>query len=171
LPVLAAVLLVLAAAVVWQIFLKKKVAPTTAPQKSIAVLPFEDLSQSKNNEYYWDFARAEKEYKLAIELNPGYATARQYYGFFLADLGRHEEARKILNDSIEYSKENYVPSTAIAWIFSALGEKEQAFARLEQAFRERDPYLIMYLKTVHMFNPLRSDPRYGALLRRIGLEK
>jgi serine/threonine protein kinase/Tfp pilus assembly protein PilF len=45
-------------------------------------------------EYDWDFVGAEKEFKLAIELNPAYATAHQWYGELLSDLGRHEEAIK-----------------------------------------------------------------------------
>jgi predicted nucleic acid-binding protein len=86
-------------------------------------------------------------------------------------MGKREEARKILNNIIEYSKGNYIPSVAIASVFSALGEKEQAFAWLEKAVRERDPFLLMFLKTLHRFDPVRSDPRYVALLRKIGLEK
>jgi hypothetical protein len=86
-------------------------------------------------------------------------------------MGKREEARKILNNIIEYSKGNYVPADYIASVFSALGEKEQAFTWLEKACRERDPLLLMFLKPLHRFDPLRSDPRYAALLRKIGLEK
>jgi serine/threonine protein kinase/tetratricopeptide (TPR) repeat protein len=43
-------------------------------------------------DYDWDFVNAEKEFKLAIELNPGYATAHQWYAELLSHLGRHEEA-------------------------------------------------------------------------------
>jgi serine/threonine protein kinase/tetratricopeptide (TPR) repeat protein len=43
-------------------------------------------------DYDWDFVNAEKEFKRAIELNPGYATAHQWYAELLSHLGRHEEA-------------------------------------------------------------------------------
>jgi len=43
-------------------------------------------------EYEWDFAAAEKSYQRAIELNPNYATSHHWYGLFLNQLGRHEEA-------------------------------------------------------------------------------
>jgi eukaryotic-like serine/threonine-protein kinase len=43
-------------------------------------------------EYDWDFVGSEKEFKLAIELNPGYATSHQWYGELLSALDRHEEA-------------------------------------------------------------------------------
>ena len=44
--------------------------------------------------YDWDFITAEREYKRAIELNPNYATARQWYSEYLSSMGRHEEAIK-----------------------------------------------------------------------------
>lgn len=40
----------------------------------------------------WDWPAAEAEYTRAIELNPGYATARQWYSLFLASMGRTDEA-------------------------------------------------------------------------------
>ncbi|MBD0326711.1 MAG: tetratricopeptide repeat protein, partial [Pyrinomonadaceae bacterium] len=42
--------------------------------------------------FEWDWAGAESEFKKAIELNPGYATAHQWYGVYLSEMGRHEEA-------------------------------------------------------------------------------
>ena len=50
------------------------------------------LAAVKEN-YEWDWPGAEQEYKRAIELNPGYGTAHQWYGELLSgELGRHEEA-------------------------------------------------------------------------------
>jgi hypothetical protein len=86
-------------------------------------------------------------------------------------MGKREEARKILNNLLAYSKENHVPSSFMALVFSTLGEKDQTFAWLERAFRERDSSLLEFLKTDHRFDPVRSDPRYAALLHKIGLEK
>ncbi len=40
----------------------------------------------------WDWAGAEAEFKRALELNPNYATAHQWYGEFLASMGRSDEA-------------------------------------------------------------------------------
>jgi len=42
--------------------------------------------------YEWDWFCAEREYKLALELNPNYATAHHWYGEYLAIVGRFEEA-------------------------------------------------------------------------------
>jgi hypothetical protein len=49
-----------------------------------------------------------------------------------------------------------------------LGDKERALTYLEQAYEERDPALF-YLKVGPFFNPLRAEPRFQALLRRVNL--
>jgi len=54
LPALGLIFLVIGAIVIWKIFPKKEVTPAASDNKSIAVLPFEDLSQAKNNEYLCD---------------------------------------------------------------------------------------------------------------------
>jgi len=57
----------------------------------------------------------------------------------------------------------------IAAIYAALGEKEKAFEFLEKAFRERSPDLAHFLKADLRMDPLRSDPRFQNLLKRVGL--
>jgi hypothetical protein len=56
----------------------------------------------------------------------------------------------------------------MAEIFAQLGRKDEAFAWLEKAYEERS-FLMMYLKVAPKLDPLRSDPRYADLLRRVGL--
>jgi TolB-like protein/class 3 adenylate cyclase/Tfp pilus assembly protein PilF len=55
----------------------------------------------------------------------------------------------------------------IAVTYATIGETEEAFAWLERGYRERYPLMIM-LKAYPAFDPLRSDPRFQDLLRRIG---
>ena len=66
------------------------------------------------------------------------------------------------------SKRNHVEPTLIAVIYTDLGDKDQAFAWLEKAYQDRSPNLVG-LKSSVRWEPLRSDPRYGELLRRVGL--
>jgi tetratricopeptide (TPR) repeat protein len=42
--------------------------------------------------YGWNWEAAEEEYKRAIQLNPGYATAHQWYSYMASTRGRHDEA-------------------------------------------------------------------------------
>ena len=225
-----------------------------------------------NMHYDWDWLESERALKRAIELNPNYATAYQWYAFHLAALGRFDEAlakikraqeldplsrfinatvgrllylahrydqaidhyrklvemepnlaiahfrlgqsyeQKGMNEEaiaeflkaadlfkessdviIEYkkayavsgmrgywqikldlakeqSKQSYIPSYEIARLYAHLSKEDQAFEWIEKAYEERS-YELVYLKVDPSFDSLRSDPRFAALLKKIGLEK
>ena len=59
--------------------------------------------------------------------------------------------------------------TKFATVYAGLGEKDAAFDNLEKAVDERAD-CIPWIKADSKIDPLRSDPRYPALLRRVGLE-
>jgi TolB-like protein/Tfp pilus assembly protein PilF len=82
--------------------------------------------------------------------------------------GQKKEAQEILEKLQEKAKRTYVPAYDIAAVYVGLGEKAQAFEWLSKALEERSGFLI-YIKCDRRFDGLRSDPRYEALLKRIGL--
>jgi tetratricopeptide (TPR) repeat protein len=82
--------------------------------------------------------------------------------------GRREEAQKTLNELLELSKHEYVSPGQIGIIYIALGEKDKAFEYLEEANKVYDLNL-MRMKVERRFDPLRSDPRFDDLVKRIGL--
>ena len=82
--------------------------------------------------------------------------------------GQKKEAQEILEKLLEMSKRTYVPAYDVAAVYVGLGENAQAFEWLSKAFEERSGFLI-YINCDRRFDGLRSDPRYGALLKRIGL--
>jgi tetratricopeptide (TPR) repeat protein len=82
--------------------------------------------------------------------------------------GRRDQAQKILEELKRQSQHKHVAPTVMAAIYGALGDKTQAFALLNKAFNERDFILVM-LNVEPMFDPLRSDSRFGQLTRRVGL--
>lgn len=84
--------------------------------------------------------------------------------------GKPAAARKIVSQLLQMSNTRYVPSLYVAMVYTGLGDKEQAFAWFDRAYAERCDYLI-YLPTDPMADPLRSDPRFPALLDRLGLHK
>jgi TolB-like protein/DNA-binding winged helix-turn-helix (wHTH) protein/Tfp pilus assembly protein PilF len=85
-----------------------------------------------------------------------------------AAAGRREEARRLLDEVTRMSNKQYVPKTFFAYIYSMLGDKDRAFEMLENAYREHDSTLIG-LKTHPWLDPLREDPRFADLIRRVGL--
>jgi len=83
--------------------------------------------------------------------------------------GKREEVEKYLKRIIGESEKTYVSSTLIACIYGFLRDFDQAFSLLEEAYAERDNKL-QYLKVEPLFDPLRSDPRFKALLKRMNLD-
>jgi eukaryotic-like serine/threonine-protein kinase len=85
-----------------------------------------------------------------------------------AEAGQKSKALQTLSELENRSKQEPISKYQFALVLVGLGEKEEAFTALEQAFRERST-LLTYLKMDPRFDPLRSDRRYTDLLRRIGL--
>jgi len=83
--------------------------------------------------------------------------------------GKVPEARQALRDLLARSQHFHVPPYAIATIYAALGDKDQALAQLEQAYNQHS-FLLDFLKVDPELDPLRSDPRFQDLLRRMKLQ-
>ncbi|HXY30095.1 MAG TPA: protein kinase [Gemmatimonadaceae bacterium] len=86
----------------------------------------------------------------------------------LAPLGRREEAEAILARLDEESRHQYVRAEILAMGYGAIGDFDRAFESLERAFQARSAGL-MYLHVDPGYESLRGDPRFDALVRRIGL--
>jgi serine/threonine protein kinase/tetratricopeptide (TPR) repeat protein len=85
-----------------------------------------------------------------------------------AVLGKREEAEKDLNTLLQSSKEHYVTPLSIALIYVALGNKDKAFQWLDEAEKVHD--LNTYrIKQDFRSEPIRSDPRFANLIKRLGL--
>jgi serine/threonine protein kinase/tetratricopeptide (TPR) repeat protein len=89
-----------------------------------------------------------------------------YLGYALARAGQHDHARKTLQRLQELAGEKYVPALSTALVHLGLGETKPAMERLEKAYEDREPRMA-YLKVDPTFDPLRSDPRFQELLRRM----
>ncbi len=87
-----------------------------------------------------------------------------------ARAGDVEQSRRILADLGERSKRESVPLSYLAVAYASIGEKDTAFILLDRACASREPRLIS-LKVDPIFDPLRDDPRFKDLLRRVGLEQ
>ena len=85
------------------------------------------------------------------------------YGF----AGRKREANKILSELLRLEKQRYVTPMALTYVYIGLGKKDEALAWLEKGYEERSNHLA-FSKVSPTFDPLRSDPRFADLLRRVG---
>jgi serine/threonine protein kinase/tetratricopeptide (TPR) repeat protein len=83
-------------------------------------------------------------------------------GGIRAALTRYIEVRK------EQARHTYVDPTDIAGAYALLGEKDQAFAWLEKGLAEKSDGLL-FIKVLTDYDSLRSDPRYRAILAKMGL--
>jgi len=96
--------------------------------------------------------------------------------WFLASLGwayglggRTDEARAVLSELDAIRRERYVRSFYLAVVHTGLGELAEALDAFERAFEERDMYMVL-LNVDPMFDGLRSEPRFIALLKKVGFE-
>ena len=86
-----------------------------------------------------------------------------------ARAGRQEEALKLVEE-LKRFKEKFgiTPTFAFSWAYAGLDDKEQAFAWLERAYKERRQRMV-WLNVDAFLDPLRSDRRFHDLVRRVGL--
>lgn len=219
-------------------------------------------------DYDWDWSGSEKEYRLALQLNPDYSLAHHSYALLLSDLGRHDkaireiraardldpldprlaanvglifhradkheqaleelrkakdlypehgaiyeyeaivytdlgrfeeamaslqrcaditreeptsslafvyarfgkmkEAEVLIQRMIEESEKTYVPLSEFACIYGALGDLDRAISLLEKAYLKREK--LRTIKCDPWFDPLRADPRFKALIKKMKLD-
>lgn len=87
-----------------------------------------------------------------------------------AQADRRRDALRLLEELKRHKQTDYVPAAAFIFAYLGLGENEQAFVWLEQAYKEQSN-VLQTLKVLPFFDPIRSDPRFVDLLRRVGLDR
>ena len=106
------------------------------------------------------------EYQRAIALNDD-PVPQALLGHLYAKIGKKNEARQILQQLHESSKQHYVSPYLFAMIHIGLGDKNQAIDFLEKTYEDRDGYSIAFIKVDPFLDPLRSDPRFEALVQKV----
>lgn len=83
-----------------------------------------------------------------------------------AHAGQAAQARAALGKVLDDARHRYVDRTYVAAIYAALGDKNDAMAQLEQAYRDRSAHMdSIWMNT--WYRPLHGDPRFEALVARI----
>jgi DNA-binding winged helix-turn-helix (wHTH) protein/TolB-like protein len=109
------------------------------------------------------------ELQTAVTLSGGSPLMKGTLGVGYALAGDRAAAEGTLAELTKLRAESYASALDLADIHAALGDREQAFRWLDQAAAERSFHLI-YLKVWPELDPLRSDPRFKALVLRLGLQ-
>ena len=131
--------------------------PNFAPARAVRGLVYEQKGM-------WKEALSDLETARQLDNSPRTVS-------FLAEAyalaGNKERGRELLGELQNRAKHEYVSSLYPALIFAGLGDRDEAFSGLEKACQERTPDLIGLNAAI--YDPLRSDPRFQDLMRRVGL--
>ncbi len=114
------------------------------------------------------YAQAIAEFDAARRLDPESPHTLSLLGHAYAVSGDSDLAREVLDQLKQMAEQKTVNPFYFALVYLGLGEKDQAFAELEQAADFRSEELLV-LKVDPRFDGLRSDPRFEGLLRRMNL--
>jgi len=115
------------------------------------------------------FEEAVAAHRLAVKLSGGMPSLNGWLGLALGLGGNAAEARSLLERLHNEAAQRYVPPTSFAWIHIGLAEIDAAFEWLHRAVDEYDQFM-MPIKSYEFLDPLRADPRFLALLRKMNLE-
>jgi TolB-like protein/Flp pilus assembly protein TadD len=115
------------------------------------------------------FREAVAEFQTALKLSQGGLEVVAGLGHAYALSGNRAAAQKLLGELRERSSRGYSLPWVIAVVYIGLGDKDHAFEWLQKAVEERNIGLMEWIKVSPMFDPVRSDPRFTDLLRRMNL--
>jgi serine/threonine-protein kinase len=113
-------------------------------------------------------AQALAEFQKALEASGGDTNELAAQGYGFASAHQEAAAAKVLDELKQRSQQTYVQPLWIATVQVALGRKDQALDSLQSAFDDRSAGLV-FLKVDPVFDSLRADARFTALLTRMGL--
>ena len=126
------------------------------------VLGWVDIQAGKFNEAITELQQAR-----AMD-SPPYAAG--WLGYAYAKSGERTKAEAAITELNQTSSGRYVSPYLTAIIYLGLGDKRRALDGLEKAYEARDWFLLS-LKMNRAFDPLRSDPRFIALMKKLNFEK
>lgn len=115
-----------------------------------------------------EFRRASEEFQKAQQLSGPDPYLFGLLGYTQAEAGDRAAARRLLQELLQRSRREYVPSFSVALVYVGMGDRQAALDWLEKAYQDRST-LMAYAKTDPLLDPLRSEPRFTALLQRMNL--
>lgn len=105
--------------------------------------------------------------KLRSEFNGVYGIGAAH---LFVSMGKMEDARRVLKYHEQPAPDGVQDWVFIAGVYAQLGERDRAFQWLGEAYQNRD-YFVTFIKTDPFMDPLRQDPRFQDMLRRVGFPR
>ena len=143
-------------------------------QRLVPLYPDDPIALQLNPTLYEHLGRHEEALTALGKLRaaPGFVN-RAYAGISLARMGMRSEAEKVLASLKEAAKKERLPDyVAVAYLCFALGDRDQGFAYLDQAYEARDQgqnrLALAFINATCWLEDWRRDPRFTALLKRMG---
>jgi|DewCreStandDraft_4_1066084.scaffolds.fasta_scaffold32545_2 TolB-like protein/DNA-binding winged helix-turn-helix (wHTH) protein/Tfp pilus assembly protein PilF len=109
--------------------------------------------------FYWNWAEAEKEFRLALQKNPNLEEARFEYAWFLAAMGRHAEAVPEAQRAVEVDPFSVSANLALGSVYQMAGRPDEALRQIEKTIEidPNDPRCYMFLREVYKSLGLRDE--------------
>jgi Flp pilus assembly protein TadD len=114
------------------------------------------------------YEQAVTTFQEALRLSKGHPLILGLLGYTYGIAGNRLEAERVLKQLQELPVNRPYLATSLAAVYTGLADKDQAFHWLDEAWRNRDSWII-FLKVDPQWESLRSDPRFDQLLERLDL--
>jgi tetratricopeptide (TPR) repeat protein len=140
-------------------------------ERALELDPVHDRAHATLGWAYLKQGRADEgvaELERAVSLSPASIQWLAQLGQAYALVGRTDKAREVLQQLEDRARHTYVSPYHLAFVFTGLGDHERALDLLERAFAERAG-AVYGIKGSFLFAPLRSHPRFHALLKKMNL--
>lgn len=108
-------------------------------------------------------------HQRAVELSGGAPTMLGWLGLALGQAERAADARGVLEHLHAIARAAYVSASSFAWTYYGLGDVDNALAWMDRAVDARD-YMMIPIQSYPFLDPIRSDPRYLALLKKMNYD-
>ena len=116
------------------------------------------------------YKEAVASFQKGIDVGGPYALLKAFEAHAYGRSGDKTHAREILVELQDMARHNYVSLGHLAMVYDGLGHKDLEIEALQQAFENRDPFLI-YISWVYVYDSLHPDRRFQDLERKIGVRQ
>ena len=153
----------------WLIFARRFDEATAQSQRALELDPSMALAHFILGWcHFWKGDRAgaiaEFQQAKALEPQPFFEGA---LGYAYAVSGDRAKAEQVLRDLEAFAGKRYIPPGALAYVYAGLGDKEKFFEWLNRSFEDQD-YACFWLNVEPAFDGLRGDPRFQAMVKKVG---